>query len=209
MLFHLSEFEGRWLDTINPFHSDHYGIAGLNLYGGIIGAIILSWAYMKIKKMPILQTFDIFAPTVGLGLIFARIGCFLNGCCFGTPTDVPWAVRFPEGSLPSYVFGTAPIHPAQLYSSLYGLILFIFLHYRLKHRLFAGQVVAMLFMIEAVFRYAIEYVRYYESAMHIHFLGMNPTYNQIIAILLFVTGLILYLVQSKRAVISNKVEGSA
>ena len=64
------------------------------------------------------------APTVGLGIGLGRIGCFLNGCCFGTPTDLPWGVTFPEGSIPDYIFHNQAIHPAQLYSSLYGFALF-------------------------------------------------------------------------------------
>ena len=199
VLFHIEEFRGRWLDTFNPFGTDQIGIAGLNLYGGILLAVLLAFLYMRWRKMPVLQTFDVFAPTVGLGLLFTRIGCFLNGCCFGTPCELPWSVTFPQGSIPFYTFGNTAIHPAQLYSSLYGLILFLFLHWRLKNKQFDGQVVGLLFMIEAVFRYAIEYVRYYENAMHIHFLGMEPTYNHLISIGLFLLGLGIYIVQYRKA----------
>nr|MBN2277883.1 prolipoprotein diacylglyceryl transferase [candidate division Zixibacteria bacterium] len=200
VLFHIEEFSGNWLSAVNPFHADHFGIAGLNLYGGIIGAVICSYIYLKAKKLPVLETFDIFAPTIGLGLIFTRIGCFLNGCCFGTPTGLPWGVSFPEGSIPYYIFGSAHLHPSQIYSSLYGLLLFVFLHYRLKHRHFPGQILAMLFMVEAIFRYAIEYVRYYEDAMHINILGMHPTYNHLISISLFLLGLGIYIIQYRRTV---------
>jgi len=193
VLFHLGEFTGNWLDVINPFHEDRIGISGLNLYGGVIVAVAGSLLYIRLKNMPVLATFDLFAPTLGLGLFFTRIGCFLNGCCFGTPTDLPWGLSFPIGSIPAAVFGLAPLHPAQLYSSLYGLILFVFLHYRLKRKLFDGQVIGLLFMVEAIFRYAIEYVRYYEKAMHISILGMHPTYNHLISIALFGLGLAIYL----------------
>ncbi len=199
VLFHIEEFTGNWFDTINPFHSDHIGIAGLNLYGGVVLAVIASFVYLRMKKQPVLATFDLFAPTVGLGLIFTRIGCFLNGCCFGTPGSLPWCVHFPTGSIPDSVFPGLAIHPAQLYSSLYGLLLFVFLHWRLHRKHFDGEIVAWLFMIEAVFRYAIEYVRYYENAMHFHFLGMYPTWNQIISISLFVLGLVIYMIQRKRS----------
>ena len=64
VLFHLEEFEGNWLATINPFQSDQFGIAGLNLYGGVIVAGIGSYLYLKIKKLPVLKIFDLFAPTV-------------------------------------------------------------------------------------------------------------------------------------------------
>jgi len=200
VLFHLEEFAGsNWAASFNPFHSGRIGIAGLNLYGGVILAVICSYIYLRIKKLSVLETFDVFAPTIGLGLAVTRIGCFLNGCCFGTPTDLPWGVEFPAHSIPWYVFGAVHIHPAQLYSSLYGFLLFLFLHWRLKNRQFFGQVVALMFMIEAVFRYAIEYVRYYENEMHVHFLGMDPTYNHLISIGLFLLGLGIYIHQYRKS----------
>ena len=184
VLFHLEEFHGRWLDTINPFQSGQVGIAGLNLYGGIILAL--------------LRTLDLFAPTVGIGLMFTRVGCFLNGCCFGVPTELPWGVVFPPESIPYYIFGDAHLHPTQLYSSLYGLLLLLVLHWRLQHKLFDGQVLALFFMIEAAFRFFIEYVRYYESEMHFTLDGIQPTYNQLIALGLFLAGLILYIKLNRR-----------
>lgn len=192
VLFHLEEFQGRWLDTINPFQSGQVGIAGLNLYGGIVLAVICTFLYIRAKKLPLLQTLDLFAPTVGIGLMFTRVGCFLNGCCFGVPTELPWGVAFPPESIPYYIFGDAHLHPTQIYSSLYGLLLFLVLHWRLQHKRFDGQVLALFFMIEAVFRFFIEYVRYYESEMHFTIDGIQPTYNQLIALALFLAGLILY-----------------
>ncbi|MCX6827363.1 MAG: prolipoprotein diacylglyceryl transferase, partial [candidate division Zixibacteria bacterium] len=199
VLFHLDEFRGNWLSSINPFHSGEIGVAGMNLYGGVILAVISAYIYIRKKRLPCLATFDLFAPTLGLGLIFTRVGCFLNGCCFGTPTNLPWGVTFPVDSIPFFIFGSAHLHPTQLYSSLYGLLLFLFLYWRLKYKSFDGQILAFLFMIEAVARYSIEYVRYYESEMIFSFWGMHPTYNQLISIILFSAGLILYLVQYRRS----------
>jgi phosphatidylglycerol:prolipoprotein diacylglycerol transferase len=156
------------------------------------------WIFLRIKKLPWLAVFDMLAPTVGLGLGLGRIGCFLNGCCFGTPTDLPWGITFPGGSIPDSVFMNQAIHPAQLYSSAYGFMLFIVLHHILKRKRFDGQVIAIYLMVEALFRYSIEYVRYYESEMHIAFMGMDPTWNQIISILLFALGLIIYLAVPKK-----------
>ncbi len=198
VLFHLEEFRGTWSSAINPFHSGEFGIQGLNLYGGILTAVILSYIYIRAKRLSVLKIFDLFAPTVGLGLIFTRIGCFLNGCCFGVPTDLPWGVTFPPDSIPAYIFGTQHLHPTQVYSSIYGVILFLILHWRLKHKLFDGQVLSLLFMIEAIFRYFIEYVRYYENDMKLYFMGAEITYNQIIAILLFLAGLIIYIFQYRK-----------
>ena len=139
--------------------------------------------------MRILDTIAYFAPTLGLRLGITRIGCFLNGCCFGVPTDPLWGVTFPEGSIPHYVFGDAHLHPTQIYSSLYGIGLFILLHYVIKHRSFVGQAVALVFMIEALFRYLIENLRWYESEMTFSLGGSEITYNQVISFGLFLLGL--------------------
>jgi phosphatidylglycerol:prolipoprotein diacylglycerol transferase len=164
---------------------------------GVILAILGTLVYCRLKRLSVLDMFDYFAPTLGIGLVLTRIGCFLNGCCFGTPTDLPWGVTFPVGSIPHAIFGNAHLHPAQIYSSLYGLGLAVLLHYMLKQRKFVGQVVAVLFTMEAIFRFAIEYVRFYESAMHFSLAGLQPTYNQVASLALFALGLAIYFYQQK------------
>jgi len=198
VFLHLSDFADNWTASFNPFASDQFGIAGLNLYGGVFLALAGTLVYCRLKKLSVLDMFDYFAPTLGIGLVLTRIGCFLNGCCFGTPTDLPWGVVFPAGSIPCSVFGEVHLHPAQLYSSLYGLGLALLLHFMLKHRKFIGQIVAVLFMVEAVFRFAIEYVRYYETAMHFSLDGLSPTYNQVASAGLFALGVAIYLYQRGR-----------
>ena len=198
VLFHLDEFAGNWTASFNPFGSNQFGIAGLNVYGGVIVAIIGTFVYCHWRKISTLEVFDYFSPAFGLGLGIARIGCFLNGCCFGKPTDLPWGVSFPPGSIPYAVYQDTPIHPSQLYISLYGFALFFLLHFMMKRKRFVGQIVAMLFMIEAVFRFAIEYVRYYEEEMRFHLFGIHPTYNQAIALALFLLGLGIYVFRGKK-----------
>ena len=58
--------------------------------------------FIRKHGLPALATFDLIAPSMMIGLALGRIGCFLNGCCYGGPTSLPWAVRFPPGS-PPYV----------------------------------------------------------------------------------------------------------
>ena len=199
-LLHLDEFAGRWTNTFNPFGAGEFGIAGLNLYGGVILAILGAWCYCYFKKLQILQVFDIFAPTLALGIGITRIGCLLNGCCFGTPTDLPWGISFPEGTLPHAVFGDQHLHPAQIYSSIYGLALFVLLHFVNKRKSFLGQPAAILFMAEAIFRFSIEYVRYYEEAMYFSLGQFEPTYNQVVSVSLFIIGVILYIVRRKSSI---------
>ena len=204
VLFHLEEFAGHWTAMFNPFHGDQFGIAGLNLYGGILVAIAFTVIYCWRHRMSLLETFDYFAPTLGLGLAVTRIGCFLNGCCFGLPTTLPWGIKFPVGSIPDSIFPGLHLHPTQLYSSLYGLSLFVLLNWLMKRKAFTGQLVAVLFMSEATFRFLIEDVRYYEPDMVFHLGTSTVTYNQAIALVLFLAGIGLYIVQRKRAGLKPK-----
>ena len=193
--FHWSDFSTNPLSAFNPFgNNGQFGIAGLNLYGGVVLAIAATIGYVRLKKQPLLQVMDIFAPALALGICISRIGCFLNGCCFGMPCDLPFGVSFPQGSIPYAQFGDAHLHPTQLYSSLYGLLLFLFLHRFDKGKKFYGATFSMLLMIEAVFRFAIEYVRYYELEMETQIGGITFTYNHLIAIALFALGLTLFLI---------------
>ncbi|HEX5397610.1 MAG TPA: prolipoprotein diacylglyceryl transferase [Verrucomicrobiae bacterium] len=83
------EFAGR------PFW-DVFAIwqGGLVYYGGFIGAAVAGAVYIRWKNLPVWKTADILAPSIALGSVFGRIGCLLNGCCYGRPTDVPWAITF-------------------------------------------------------------------------------------------------------------------
>ncbi len=71
---------------------------GLVIYGGLIGAAIGFAAFMHKHRLPMLAMADLIAPSMAIGLAFGRIGCFLNGCCYGGQTDLPWHVTFPEYS---------------------------------------------------------------------------------------------------------------
>ena len=96
--------------------------------------------------------FDLFAPYLALGYAFGRIGCFLNGCCFGTPTTLPWGVVFPGLDL-------VPRHPAQLYSALLSLGLCAFLLRLYPRRRFDGQVFLAYVIGYALLRFGVEFVR--------------------------------------------------
>jgi phosphatidylglycerol:prolipoprotein diacylglycerol transferase len=74
---------------------------GLELLGGVILAIIVILSYLRYHKLPIRRYLDILAVGLMAALVFGRIGCFLNGCCFGKPTELPWTVRFPYAA-PAY-----------------------------------------------------------------------------------------------------------
>ncbi|MCL2709332.1 MAG: prolipoprotein diacylglyceryl transferase [Planctomycetaceae bacterium] len=88
---------------------------GLVVLGSILGGALGAFIFMRRNNMPVLRTFDIMAPAMILGSAIGRIGCLLNGCCFGGVTDVPWGIVFPPGS---------PVHVHQVAHGdtfLYGL----------------------------------------------------------------------------------------
>src|SRR5262249_27229845 len=98
---------------------------GLTLYGGIIAGVITGLLAAKRMGLPLWTVADALTPSVALGTAFGRVGCYLNGCCYGRPTDLPWGVTFPPDSFAGLEFGNARIHPAQLYFALAGLALFL------------------------------------------------------------------------------------
>ncbi|RJP42138.1 MAG: hypothetical protein C4547_00830 [Phycisphaerales bacterium] len=89
------QFAGRSLLSILDLR-----LGGLEFLGGLLGAFIGIFAYLLIKRESIRVYLDILAPGAMWGLAFGRIGCFLNGCCFGGVCDAPWAVEFPYASNP-------------------------------------------------------------------------------------------------------------
>jgi phosphatidylglycerol:prolipoprotein diacylglycerol transferase len=92
VLHHFEQFRGRPLSFFAVWQG------GLELLGGVILAIIVILAFLRYHKLPVRRYLDILAIGLMAALVFGRIGCFLNGCCYGRPTDLGWAVRFPYGS---------------------------------------------------------------------------------------------------------------
>jgi len=91
VMFHLDQYS-------NPLDMFALWQGGATFYGGFILAVIASYWWVQKHKIPFLQMADIMAPSIALGLIFTRIGCFLSGCCYGKPTTHSWGVVFPPDS---------------------------------------------------------------------------------------------------------------
>lgn len=89
---------GTWGEMIKDLINVTEG--GLVVYGAAIGGFAAMAVYLMLHRLPALAVADICAPAIGLGLFFGRIGCFLNGCCYGGVCDLPWAVQFPQDSPP-------------------------------------------------------------------------------------------------------------
>ncbi len=195
VIFHLEEFKGHWLDTINPFQSSgQIGIAGLTMLGGFLAALFFGLLYMKVNKLPMLKICDILAPSLGLGIFVTRIGCFLNGCCYGIPTNASCGMIFPPESAAGYHFANIPIHPAQLYSSMYGLLIFILLLFVERWKKFDGFLLYVFLILYGISRFTVDMFRYYEESMVLFTIGNTPfSLNQGISFLMILGGIFLIL----------------
>ena len=125
---------------------------GLAFYGAVLFSLIAAVLYLRWAKIPMLAFLDLAAPCLMLGYPIARIGCFLNGCCYGVPTSLPIGMVFPAvDNLPRY--------PTQLFSLVAGLLIFFVLEWVYARIRFRGQVVALLFVLYGLTRSVIEIFR--------------------------------------------------
>jgi phosphatidylglycerol:prolipoprotein diacylglycerol transferase len=162
---------------------------GLSFYGGLLGGVLAAAAYAWRTRLSAWTVTDVMTPGLALGYAIARVGCFLNGCCYGGPTSLPWAVSFPL--LPEAKITTEPSHPTQLYSSLGSLIILGIL-LRLQPRLKArGQLFAVYVMLYAVLRSIVEVFRRGYSAQT---LFDSVTQAQAASAVLFVAAVVAFVV---------------
>ena len=194
---------------------------GLVYYGGLFAGALTLFLYVRKHRLPVLKLFDIITPSIALGLGFGRIGCFLNGCCFGKlATHIPWAVQFPrtidktgmiDGSpafLHQYELGlvhlsdthTLPIHPTQLYSFLSDVVLFFLLNAFFKYRKKDGEVLILFGIVYPIIRYSMELLRN-DTPLFFNFF----TIAQIISISIFIISITLFVVLRWRRAKSNPV----
>jgi phosphatidylglycerol:prolipoprotein diacylglycerol transferase len=162
---------------------------GMSFHGGVIAAIAAGVLYMRHRKIPILAMADAAAPGIALGYAIGRIGCFLNGCCYGTPTDLPWAVVFPHAG------NSTPCHPTQIYATVLNLILMggLIALYRRPHRV--GQVMAGYVIGYSAYRFCIESLR---KGVTAEVLAFGLTEAQVFSLVCAVLGLFWWVWLLKR-----------
>lgn len=137
--------------------------AGGVFYGGLLAAVGVAFWYMWRHDLPFWTTCDVFAPGIALGHVTGRLGCLAAGCCYGKPTDVPWAIIFTDPKALANV-GTPlniPLHPTQIYEAgaellILGLLLFI--EGRRKGGR-PGQTFWLYMLLYAITRFIIEFYR--------------------------------------------------
>lgn len=148
-----SEIGGLW----SGMFTAEGGLRGLSFHGGFAGGMLAGYIYARRKGLSFLNVIDLFSPGLALGYGIARIGCFLNGCCYGTPTNLPWAVRFVTDPVTCQM--TAPSHPTQIYSMLASFAIFGILVWIERRRRYGGQVFFSYVALYAVYRFLVEFFR--------------------------------------------------
>mgnify|MGYP002431663109 CR=1 FL=1 len=201
-IFYVIEFWHQF--SGNPLKIFRIDQGGLVFYGGFLLVLVILWLYSRWKKLSIARIFDIYGPAMALGHAFGRIGCFMQGCCFGRPTQ-HCGVSFPPGTAPALKYpdfttvkiaenGQAfirslALHPVQLYESLANLLLCIVLLLLFKKVRKVGQVAASYFIGYGLIRFSLEFLRGDHTDS---ILGMTPA--QFIGVVIMIPcGIFFYL----------------
>lgn len=143
-------YSGNWREIVAVWDG------GLTFFGGLAAGAVTGVIWAKRAKVSVAAFADLLAPSLALGYSISRLGCFLNGCCYGNPTTWPWAVRFHENGGPLL---TPPSHPAQVYSSILSFIVFLMLVLLEKRNLPAGSLIGSWLILSSLERFFVEYFR--------------------------------------------------
>ena len=135
---------------------------GMSFHGGVLGTTLGILSLARKEGLPWLRIHDYVACCVPFGLFFGRLANFVNHELWGAPTDVPWAIRFPEVIAGLTALGP-PRHPTQIYEAvLEGIVLFAILcwmFWKTEARYQPGKLVGAFLFFYGLFRFAIEFVR--------------------------------------------------
>lgn len=150
---------------------------GLVWYGGLLGGAAAVILFLKKKNLPLATFADIVAPALPLGAAVGRIGCFLNGCCYGKPTSLPWAVDF---------LG-AQRHPTQIYEFFMNLAIFGIVWSVRKRMGKPGTLFWLYLALYSLARFSVEFVRVTIPV----WIGLSG--SQLLSILLFIAAISMLL----------------
>ncbi len=184
-------------------------MGGLAFYGGLIAATAAGTWYIRKRGERVSVMADIAAPSVAIGLAFGRIGCFLNGCCFGRVTYSIVGIAFPgnsgAGGSPAWYHHrnlgritfadpySLPVHPTQIYHAIAALGIFVLLVLIYRSMRVSGRVFLSFVMVYSTLRFLIEFLR---DDMSRPLWGL--TSYQILAIPVFVVCAVLFAKRQKR-----------
>ncbi len=171
---------------LKPWHLLELWKGGMSFHGGIVGVIVAAYLFARKYKFQFLAITDLVALYAPIGIFLGRIANFINDELWGRVTDVPWAVRFPNG-------GYLPRHPSQLYEALFeGVLLFVILNCLWKFdkvRKNSGIVSALFVILYGTFRISMEQFR--QPDVQLGFLIGGLTMGQILSLPFIIAGAIV------------------
>ncbi len=174
----------------NPLQILEIWKGGMSFHGGAAGVAAAAYMFARKVKYPFLGVTDLVVLYAPIGIFLGRLANFVNDELWGRVTDVPWAVRFPNG-------GGLPRHPSQLYEAFFeGIVMFIVLNLLWRYkpvREHKGTVSAMFVLLYGCFRILMEQFR--EPDAHMGFFFFHLTMGQILSLPLVMLGtMVLWLV---------------
>lgn len=184
---------------------------GMSFHGGVIGTSLGILYLARREGLQWLRLHDYVACTVPLGLFLGRLANFVNGELWGAPTNVPWAIRFPEIADGMRVLGP-PRHPSQLYEALLeGVVLMAilgFMFWRTKARYEPGKLVGAFILFYGIFRFAVEFVREPDSQLTEFARTTGLHMGQWLTVPMIVGGVYLMATANKRRVRVDPILGN-
>ena len=193
---------------VHPMEMFKLWEGGLVLYGGIVFGFAAALLYLRHARVAFWKTAYIIAPALTLGIAIGRIGCFLNGCCYGLVSS-RWGVCFPaadnppafeeqmrHGLIPPSASCSLPVLPTQLYESLICLVIFAVLLWEGKRgKRFDGYLFWLFILLYSIQRFLIEGIRYYDD----NFFVGPLTVGQLLSVVFFFTALAAIVISCKKS----------
>lgn len=202
------------IENWSAFTSDPFGMAfspgGLTWYGGFVLGLAAVSLYVRARKVPFLVLWDCLAPALMLAYGVARLGCHLSGDGdYGFPTDLPWGTNYENGTYPpsrafaifpeitaqypgGVVPDSTPCHPTPVYEMLLGILGFTVLWSIRRRPWPAGALFAVYLILASAFRFSVEFLRLNPRLLF----GLSEA--QLFALLLMITGAVLFIVRMRR-----------
>jgi phosphatidylglycerol:prolipoprotein diacylglycerol transferase len=175
----------------DPFSIFAIWQGGMSFHGGFIGMVLAAIWITRRRRWNFWDIADLGSAVAPIGLGLGRIGNFINGELYGRPTNVAWAMVFPEG-------GSMPRHPSQIYEALLeGLLLFLILRWIYRKNFYRGTVFWALIGFYGLFRFLVEFVR--EPDAQIGF-DLGPfTRGQVLSFPMLLIGMTMMIIYARRS----------
>ena len=168
---------------------------GLAIHGAILGGIVSGVLFSRFHRISFWKIVDLVGPSVILGQAVGRIGCFLNGCCFGVPTESIFGIRFPKGSLAYTAYAGLAVHPTQLYELIFNIIGFFVLWSVRQKIKFDGGIFLLYLMIYNSMRIVTSSLR----GDSLYIWNTDLKIAQITSGVIFIIALIIFIKREKNA----------